>query len=73
MAKALLGHIGGVDPQLVAEMRRLRRRVYDLESQVGRLQEENDSLSATARLADIRADDAHPGLGLRREREPALA
>jgi hypothetical protein len=46
MAKALLGHIGGPDPRMLAEMRRLRRQIRDLETELVRLQEENDVLSA---------------------------
>ena len=46
MAKALLGHIGGTDPRMVAEMRRLQQRVRDLEDQLVRVQAENDSLVA---------------------------
>lgn len=51
MAKALLGYMSGTtDPriltQLVAENRRLRERVSDLEAQVMRLQAENDALAA---------------------------
>lgn len=49
MAKALLGHVGGPDPRLIAEMRRLQQRVRDLESEVGRLRVENDTLSAAVR------------------------
>ena len=45
MAKALLGYVGGPDPRLVTEVRRLQRRVLDLEAEVLRLQAENDSLS----------------------------
>ena len=48
MAKALLGHIGGTDPRMVAEMRRLQQRVRDLEDQLVRVQAENDSLGAAA-------------------------
>ena len=48
MAKALLGHIGGPDPRMLAEMRRLQQQVRDLESELVRLQEENDVLSAEA-------------------------
>lgn len=48
MAKALLGHIGGPDPLLVTEVRRLRRRVNDLEAEIRRLQEENDNLAEAA-------------------------
>jgi len=48
MAKALLGHIGGPDPRMLAELRRLRQQIRDLESELARLQEENDVLSAEA-------------------------
>src|SRR5690348_15082916 len=44
MAKALYGHVGGPDPRMVSEMRRLQQRVRDLEAELVRLQEENDSL-----------------------------
>lgn len=44
MAKALMGHVGGTDLRLVSELSRLRTRVRDLESQVLRLQSENDAL-----------------------------
>lgn len=64
MAKALLGHVGGPDPRLVTEVRRLRRRVHDLEAEVLRLQAENDS------LAD--ALETGPVLGEVTEREPVL-
>ena len=46
MAKALYGHIGGPDPRMVSEMRRLQQRVRDLEAELARLQEENDVLTA---------------------------
>ncbi|MFD5033479.1 hypothetical protein ACFVWX_28850 [Streptomyces sp. NPDC058220] len=46
MAKALLGYVGGSDPRLLAEMRRLQQRVQDLESELVRIQSENDSLNA---------------------------
>lgn len=45
MAKALLGYVGG-DARLIEDIRRLRRRVEDLEAVVLRLQAENDALSA---------------------------
>ncbi|MER5728548.1 hypothetical protein ABT084_09415 [Streptomyces sp. NPDC002138] len=48
MAKALLGYVGGSDPRLLAEMRRLQQRVQDLESELGRIQSENDALNAAA-------------------------
>jgi hypothetical protein len=64
MAKALLGHVGGPDPRMVAEMRRLQQRVRDLEAELVRLQAENDAL-ATA------ADDDVLSLSVK-DRQPAL-
>jgi hypothetical protein len=64
MAKALLGHVGGPDPRMVAEMRRLQQRVRDLEAELVRLQAENDTL-ATASNEDVIS------LGVK-DREPAL-
>ena len=52
MAKALLGHVGGSDPRVLSEMRRLQQRVADLESELVRMQSENDALSAAARKQD---------------------
>lgn len=52
MAKALLGHVGGSDPRVLAEMRRLQQRVQDLESEIVRIQAENDALAAAARHPD---------------------
>jgi hypothetical protein len=49
MAKALLGYIGGADQRLVDELRRLRHRVSDLETEVVRLQVERDVLLASIR------------------------
>jgi hypothetical protein len=46
MAKALFGHVGGADPRMVSEMRRLQQRVRDLEAELVRLQEANDALAA---------------------------
>ncbi|HMD93508.1 MAG TPA: hypothetical protein VKG80_12795 [Trebonia sp.] len=46
MAKALFGHVGGPDPRVVSEMRRLQQRVRDLEAELVRLQDENDALAA---------------------------
>jgi hypothetical protein len=45
MAKALLGYVGGPDPRLLAEMRRLQQRVQDLESELVRMQAQNDALA----------------------------
>jgi hypothetical protein len=44
MAKAILGHVGGPDPRLMAEVARLRRRVGELETEVTRLNAENQVL-----------------------------
>ncbi|SDH26790.1 hypothetical protein SAMN05421505_11377 [Sinosporangium album] len=63
MAKALLGHVGGPDPRMVSEMRRLQQRIRDLEAELIRLQAQNDALVAENR------DDAFTRL---QEREPAL-
>jgi hypothetical protein len=66
MAKALLGYVGGTDPRLLEEARRLRMRVRDLEAQVVRLQDENDSLAAALHDGQLlELDHEH-------EREPAL-
>ncbi len=63
MAKALLGHVGGPDPRMVNEMRRLQRRVRDLEAELARLHEEHDVLTTEA---------SHELLVAGHEREPAL-
>ncbi|MFE1955084.1 MULTISPECIES: hypothetical protein [Streptomyces] len=52
MAKALLGYVGGSDPRLLAEMRRLQQRVQDLESELVRIQAENDALAAATASHD---------------------
>ncbi|GAA4807045.1 hypothetical protein [Streptomyces ziwulingensis] len=71
MAKALLGYVGGSDPRLLAEMRRLQQRVQDLESELGRIQAENDALAAAAshdrimEMESMESVDAH-------QAEPAL-
>ena len=63
MAKALYGHVGGPDPRLMSEMRRLQRRVRDLEAALDQLREENDALAAEV---------GHEMLVTERAREPAL-
>ncbi|MET7641691.1 hypothetical protein [Streptomyces sp. NPDC005438] len=66
MAKALLGYVGGSDPRVLVEMRRLQQRVQDLESELVRVQAENDALSAAARhdslLDSIDVSKAEPAL-----------
>jgi len=49
MAKALFGHVSALDVRTVAEMQRLQRRVRDLETQLLRLQAENDALAVATR------------------------
>jgi len=44
MAKAILGHVGGPDPRLLAEVARLRRRVGELQAEISRLTAENQAL-----------------------------
>ncbi|MCE7079935.1 hypothetical protein [Streptomyces sp. ST2-7A] len=65
MAKALLGYVGGTDPRVLAEMRRLQRRVQDLETQLVRVQAENDALAAARRDSVLDSIDVH-------QAEPAL-
>jgi hypothetical protein len=62
MAKALFGHVGGPDPRMVSEMRRLQQRVRDLEAELVRLQEENDALTVEATQADMLVSDREPAL-----------
>lgn len=56
MAKALMGHLA-LDPRgsasILAENRRLRTRVADLEALVLRLQAENDHLCAEMRETSV--------------------
>jgi hypothetical protein len=66
MAKALLGYVGGPDPRLVTEVRRLQRRVIDLEAEVLRLQAENDSLLEMVDAPSVSLDQVVAA-------EPALA
>ena len=70
MAKALYGHVGlAPDMRTVAELRRLRQQVRDLEAEVSRLREANESLAATTTVADelISLAVSEPALS-----EPAL-
>jgi hypothetical protein len=62
MAKALFGHVGGPDPRIVSEMRRLQQRVRDLEAELVRLQDQNDAL-----VLEVGHEEM-----LVAEREPAL-
>ena len=62
MSKALFGHVGGPDPRMISEMRRLQQRVRDLEAELVRLQEENDALAAVAHDEDMLVLDREPEL-----------
>ncbi|MBX6372559.1 MAG: hypothetical protein IRZ02_09940 [Acidothermus sp.] len=65
MAKALLGHLGGPDPRLLSEMRRLQQRVRDLEEECLRLQAANEALAAEQAKDDdvvISVSEAEPVL-----------
>jgi hypothetical protein len=66
MAKALLGYVGGPDPRLLSEMRRLQQRVQDLESELVRIQAENDAMAAASHteslLSSIDVPHAEPVL-----------
>ena len=52
MAKALLGHVSGADLRLVDEVRRLRTRVRDLETELARVSAANDALVASVHVED---------------------
>jgi hypothetical protein len=74
MAKALFGHVGlGPDIRMLAELRRLRRRVRDLEQEVARLRSATAARSSGPRVDDDDDDvltlSVHEVLD---EREPAL-
>jgi hypothetical protein len=67
MAKALLGHVGvGADMRLVAEVRRLRSRVEELEAELARVRHTHEAL-----LASVTVDDDLRMLTLT-DSEPAL-
>ena len=53
MAKALFGHVGnGTDLRLVDEVRRLRTRVGELETELARVSAANDALMASVHVDD---------------------
>jgi hypothetical protein len=66
MAKALLGYVGGPDPRLLAEMRRLQQRVQDLEAELVRMQAQNDALTVASHEESLLSMDVAHG-------EPVLA
>ncbi|MEU9835175.1 hypothetical protein AB0D67_26880 [Streptosporangium sp. NPDC048047] len=62
MAKALLGHVGGPDPRMVSEMRRLQQRIRDLEAELTRLQAQNAELTGNRDEEFTRLQDREPAL-----------
>lgn len=60
MAKALLGQVGGPDPDMLADIRCLRQRVRDLEAKLSRMQQEIDALAAAARQRAPATPPAQP-------------
>ena len=62
MAKALLGHVGGHDPRLALEMRRLQQRVRELEAELVRLQAENAALASTEPQPVVTLEVSEPAL-----------
>jgi hypothetical protein len=77
MAKAILGHVGGPDPRLMAEVARLRRRVGELEAELTRLNSENQALLAQSHDSSLDASLAEEIITLDAPRPdrsaPALA
>lgn len=70
MAKALAGHVGlGPDLRILAEVRRLQKRVRDLEREVCRLRVVNEELAAAAVDAELLLQVRVPAP----QPEPALA
>ena len=64
MAKALFGHVGvGNDARLLAEVKRLRVRVRDLETELARALAVNEVLASQVDVSDeLRALDQEPVL-----------
>ena len=52
MAKAIFGHVGGLDPRLMAELQGLRRRVHELEIELSRARAVNEALAARVDVSD---------------------
>jgi len=70
MSKAIYGHLGGPDAQLVAEVARLRRRVRELEEQVAAYEAE---LVLPAEVVALREADLDVALREFGSAEPAFS
>lgn len=72
MAKALIGHVGGIDLRMASDVRRLTLRVKELEAELAHVRADHARLSELlpGQVADL-ADTSHPALSL--DSEPALA
>lgn len=79
MAKALIGHVGGIDLRLASDVRRLTLRVKELEAELAHVRADHVRLSELlpghvadlADLATMPTDTSHPALSL--DSEPVLA
>jgi hypothetical protein len=60
MAKALFGYVGGPDPRMVSEMRRLQQRVCDLEAELVRREEEHDAFTGGVGQEDVLVLECEP-------------
>lgn len=77
MAKALFGHVGlGPDVRVMAELRRLRDRVRELEAENARLRSANAALTASVQVQDemlsLNVPDTMPDTMPEPAAEPAL-
>jgi hypothetical protein len=70
MSKAIYGHLGGPDAQLVAEVSRLRRRVRELEERVAAYEAE---LVLPAEVVALREADLDVALREFGSAEPAFS
>jgi hypothetical protein len=69
MSKAIYGHLGGPDAQLLSEVARLRRRVRELEEQVASYEAD---LAVTAEVVTLRDTDLDVALRELGSAEPVL-
>ena len=70
MAKALLGHVRGPDQRMAAELRRLRQRVGDLETQLARLKQERGAAPPGSQAVPPGSQAVPPGPATPEPRKP---